>query len=447
MERISTLISRFTQFIKTDIWRIPLKNISWTKAFFIRQLRILLLLLRGLKQDSCQLRASALTFYSLLSVVPVAAIVFAIAKGFGFEKLLERELLEAFPGQEEVIYHIIVFARSLLENTKGSLLAGIGVLILFWSGLKILDHIEYSFNDIWGIKYRRPFGKKISNYLSFMLIFPLLFIMSGSINVFMLTQISLITERVSLLGTLTPIIFFLFKLLPYFFICAFFTFLYIFMPNTKVRFPSALIAGILAGTLFGILQWGYINLQVWAARYNAIYGGFAALPLLLLWLQTSWLIILFGAEISYAHQNVDNYEFEPDGSKISSSFKKLLSLYTAHLIIKKFSCGAPPLTLRMIANTLGVPVRMIQSILYDLVESGILSEVRTRTDQEIAYQPAYDVNRLSIHHVLEALEQKGTDEIHLVQTEELKTLSQSLDSFKETIQNSPANILLKDLGN
>ena len=445
MGRISTLISRATLFIKTDIWRIPLKNISWTKAFFIRQLRILLLLYRGLKQDSCQLRASALTFYSLLSVVPVVSIVFAIAKGFGFENLLQRELLEAFPGQEEVIDHIIVFARSLLENTKGSLLAGIGVLVLFWSGLKILDHIEYSFNEIWGIKYRRPFGKKLSNYFSFMLIFPLLFVMSGSINVFMLTQISLMTERVSLLGTVTPVIFFLLKFLPYFFICAFFTFLYIFMPNTNVRFASAFIAGILAGTLFELLQWGYINLQIWAARYNAIYGSFAALPLLLLWLQTSWLIILFGAEISYAHQNVDNYEFEPDGSRISQSFRKLLSLYTAHLIIIKFSCGAPPLTLKMIANTLGVPVRMIQSILYDLVESGIISEVRTKKDQEIAYQPAYDVNRLSIHNVLEALEQRGDDEVLFIQTEKLKTLSRSLDSFKEIIQHSPANILLKDL--
>ncbi|MDY6856443.1 MAG: YihY/virulence factor BrkB family protein [Thermodesulfobacteriota bacterium] len=445
MESISSLISRTTLFVKTDIWRIPLKNISWIKAFFIRQLRILLLFYRGLKQDSCQLRASALTLYSLLSVVPIVSIVFGIAKGFGFETLLHRELLEAFPGQKDVIDHIIVFAHSLLENTKGGLLAGIGVLVLFWSGLKILDHIEYSFNDIWGIKYRRPFGKKISNYLSFMLIFPLLFIMSGSINLFILTQISLITERVSLLDTVTPIIFFLLKLLPYFFVCAFFTFLYIFMPNINVRFSSALIGGILAGTLFEILQWGYINLQIWAARYNAIYGSFAALPLLLLWLQTSWLIILFGAEISYAHQNVDNYEFEPDSSKISHSLRKLLSLYAVHLIINKFTCGAPPLTLKMIANTLGVPVRMIQSILYDLVESGILNEVRIKKDQEIAYQPAYDVNRLSIHDVLEALEQRGDDEIHLIQTEGLKTLSQSLDSFKETIQNSPANILLKDV--
>ncbi|MBL7081595.1 MAG: YihY family inner membrane protein [Candidatus Omnitrophica bacterium] len=439
------MIAKIIQFIKTDIWRIRSKDLPRVKSFFIKQLRIFLLALRGFDEDKCQLRASALTFYSLLSIVPVAAMAFGIAKGFGFEALLEKQLLGKFPGQGEVILQIVNFARTLLENTKGGMIAGIGVAVLFWTVIKVLGNIERSFNDIWGIKEPRTIVRKFSDYLSIMLICPILVIMSSSITVFLATQITLISEKIALIGFFSPAISFTLKLLPYCVIWVLFTFIYIFMPNTKVNFKSGVWAGIIAGTIYQIAQWAYIAFQVGVAKYNAIYGSFAALPLFLVWLQLSWLIVFFGAEISFAHQNVDTYEFEPECLRVSYSFKRLLSLLTTNLLIGNFSKGAKPLTATQISHNLEIPIRLVRQIVYELVESGIVSETKTDGDKELAFQPARDINALTIKYVIDALEQRGLDNIPVVQTRELTTLSKSLETLRDAIARSPANRLLKDI--
>ena len=209
------MISKVIHFITTDIWRIRLKDFSQSKSFFVKQLRILLLVVRGFDEDKCYLKASALTFYSLLSIVPVIAMVFGIAKGFGFQEVLQKDLLEKFPAQEEVLIQVFNFAQSLLENTKGGFVAGIGVVILFWTVIKVLGNIEKSFNDIWGVKKSRTWGRKFSDYLSVMLIGPLLLILSSSTTVFITTQVTFITEKFALLGTISSIIFLALKILPY----------------------------------------------------------------------------------------------------------------------------------------------------------------------------------------------------------------------------------------
>jgi membrane protein len=370
---------------------------------------------------------------------------FGVAKGFGSDKSLEKQLLEKFPGQEDVLMQVTGFARSLLDETKGGMIAGIGVAVLFWIVIKLLSNIEHSFNDIWGIKESRSTARKITDYISIMLICPILIIMSSGITVFIITQITLITERFAFLGFFSPLIFFMFKLVPYCILCGAFTFIYIFMPNTKVNFKFGLIAGVIAGTTYQAAQWVYINSQVGVAHYNAIYGSFAALPLFLIWLQISWLIVLFGAEISFALQNIDTYEFEPDCSRVSSSFKKLLSLQTTHLLINNFSNGHKPLTANQISHSLEIPIRLVNQILYELVECGVAVETKTEEDQEFAYQPARTINVLTIKYVIDALEQRGTDNIPVAQTEELKTLSEMLQTFNDTIEKSPANRLLKDI--
>jgi membrane protein len=445
MQNIVGAVSRFIDFIKGDIWRIRLKDLPRKKSFFIKQLRVFLLSIRGFDEDKCQLRASALTFYSLISIVPIAAMAFGIAKGFGFEKHLENQLLEQFQGQEEVIARIIDFAHSLLANTRGGLLAGVGVIVLFWAVIKVLGNIEYSFNDIWGIKEGRTWGRKLSDYLSVMLLCPVLVIMSSSVTVFIATQITLITEKVELLGIFSPIIFFFLKLLPYCIIWVLFTFLYIFMPNTRVNFKSGILAGIIAGTIYQIVQLGYITFQVGAAKYNAIYGSFAALPLFLIWLQLSWLIVLFGAEFSFAHQNVDTYEFEPDSLHISDQFKKLLSLQVCHLLVINFANGEKPLTATHISHRLEMPIRLVHQILFELVECGIVSDTQTEEYKELAYQPARDINVLTIKFVIESLEDRGIDTIPVARTPESSVISETLQAFRDEIKVSQANRLLKDI--
>ncbi|GAX60836.1 membrane spanning protein ribonuclease BN-like family [Candidatus Scalindua japonica] len=442
---MKTMLSEIIDYVTTDIWRIRLQDHPRKKIFLITQLRVVILAFRGFYEDKCTLRASALTFYSLLSIVPVVALIFGIAKGFGSDQALENQLLKKFPGQEEVLVQVMGFARSLLEQTKGGMVAGIGLAVLFWIVIKLLSNIEHSFNDIWGIKKSRSTVRKITDYISIMLICPVLIIVSSGITVFLITQITLITERFAFLGFFSPLIFLSFKLLPYCAICGAFTFIYIFMPNTKVRFLYGVIAGAIAAVAYQVAQWGYIYSQVGVAQYNAIYGSFAALPLFLIWLQISWLIVLFGAEISFALQNIDTYEFEPDCSRVSLSYKRLLALQITHLIIKNFSDEVKPLTASKISHTLEIPIRLVHQILYELVECGIAVETNIEEDQEFAYQPACTITLLTIKHVIDALDKNGTNDIPVAQNRELKILTSTLDTFNDTIEKSSANKLLKDI--
>ena len=440
-------LNKIIDFVTVDIWRIRLEDLPFGKSFLIRQLRIILLTLRGFDEDKCFSRASSLTFNTLLSIVPVAAILFGVAKGFGFETLLRREILEKFPGQaqQEVLVKVISFAESMLETTKGGVIAGIGMVILFWSVINVLSHIEAALNDIWEIKESRSWGRKFSDYLALMLLSPLMFILSSSATVFITTQITQLTKQIALLGIISPLIFLSFKLIPYVLIWILFTVIYILMPNTKVNLKAGLMAGIVAGTIFQAVQWGYISFQIGAAKYNAIYGSFAALPLFLMWVQISWWVVLFGAELSFANHNVDTYEYEPDSNKVSPAFKKVLTLQVAHLLIKNFAAGERPLIDTEISSRLKMPIRLVHNILYDLVQSRVITETRTKEEQKFGYQPARDINSLTIKTVVDAVDQTGSNTIPVARNEEFAALSDALEKFSEEMAASPANRLLKDI--
>ncbi|MCH7590608.1 YihY/virulence factor BrkB family protein, partial [PVC group bacterium] len=350
-------IQSIARYLKQDIWRVQIKKLSRGRSMIVRLLRTIVIAFRGFREDKCQLRASALTFYSLMSVVPVFAMAFGVAKGFGFERLLETWMIQNFQGQEEVVGRVIEFARSLLDNAKGGLISGIGIIILFWVVMKVLGNIEHSFNDIWGVKKGRTFARKVADYLSIMLICPVLFIMASSLSVIVASQIKQIIISNNFLGTLNPIVLPALKLIPLGTIWFLFTFLYIFLPNTKVKFSSGLMAGIVAGTMYFALQMGYIKFQIGAAKMGAIYGSFAALPLFLIWVQLSWLVVLLGAELSFASQNVDTYEFEPDCLSVSNSYKKLLTLRITSLLVKNFHLAKVPITANQISHELEIPIR------------------------------------------------------------------------------------------
>jgi len=441
----SQLIQRAADFIKQDIWRIRRTRLSPGKSFFLNLVRVLLLSVRGFDEDKCQLRASALTFYSLVSIVPIAAMAFGIAKGFGFEKILEEQLRNKLVGHEDILANVIQFSNALLANTKGGLIAGVGIAVLFWAVIKMLGQIEYSFNDIWGVKDRRTLGRMFSDYMSLMLVCPVILILSGGTTVFITIQVNLIMEKFSILGSFSPLIIFLLKLLPYTLIGGLFTFLYIFMPNTRVKFSAALFGGIIAGVIFQIVQWIYITFQIGVVQYNAIYGSFAALPLFLAWLQLSWLIVLYGAELSFAYQNVDTYEFEPDALQASHRLRTLLSLQVTHHVIQNFAKGEKPLTAPEISHQLDIPIRFINDILFELGKSNILSKAEIEGSEEHGYQPARDINLLTINYVIEAMEKRGLDNIPFIHAPEFAALSAAAESFSKAIEKLPENKLLKNL--
>lgn len=445
MTAMGNKIGQLINFFKNDIWRIRRTELPPGRSFFLTLLRVVVLSVRGFDEDKCQLRASALTFYSLISIVPVLAMAFGIAKGFGFEKVLEAQLREKLSGHEEILTNVISFSHSLLENTQGGLIAGIGLVLLFWAVLKVLGHIEYSFNDIWGVKQPRSLGRKFADYLSLMLICPVILILSGGVTVFITTQVELIVEKFSILGGLAPAVFFILELLPYTLMWGLFTFLYLFMPNTKVRFPSALMAGVITGTIFQIVQWGYIAFQVGAVKYNAIYGSFAALPLFLVWLQLSWLIVLYGAELSFAYQNVDTYEFEPDALAASHHLRTLLSLQITQHLVANFSRGDRPLSARDISNQMEIPIRFVNDLLFDLARCKIITAAELDGDGDSGYLPAIDPEKLTVRYVIDAIEKRGINVLPFASGPEFEALAASLESFGRTVESLPANRRLKDL--
>ena len=217
------------------------------------------------------------------------------------------------------------------------------------------------------------------------------------------------------------------------------------MPNTQVKFKAALTAGVVAGTMYQIIQFCYITFQVGAGQYNAIYGSFAALQLFLFWLQLSWLAVLFGAEISFALQNVATYEFEPDCKKISLSLKRLLSLRIVHFLVKRFEHGEVPADHESISHELDLPIRLVNQILYDLSSCGLLSETVSMGWGSTCFQPALNTDQITIHHVISRLEKDGSTHIPLIESVDLDKIRGYLNSFAESTEASPSNIKLKEL--
>ena len=432
-------------FLKTGVWRIRKDDVPAVTWFGVKILRILLLTFRGFIENRCQLRASSLTFYSLLSIVPVMAMAFGVAKGFGFQRTLEKEIGKIFSAHGEIASQVMNFANNLLDNTKGGLVAGIGFAFLVWAVLKVLSNIEQSFNEIWGVQESRTWVRKVSDYLSLMFLLPLLFLVSSAATVIVAGQVKTIMAQVSLLGYLAPVIQILLRLLPLLVIWFMFTLLYIFMPNTHVRIRAALVAGIAAGSAYQLFQLLYVTFQIGVAKYNAIYGSFAALPLFLIWLQASWMIVLSGAELSFATQNVDTYEFEPDANLASPAFRKLLALRIVNLLVQHFSPGSKPLDEDAISHQLGIPIRLLRSLLHDLSEAGVITSVRMVQDKVHAYQPAYDPDELTIATVLDSLETHGTDSLPVIRSAEYDQIRNSLETFRTENLGSEANRLLKEI--
>ena len=440
-QKISTAID----FLRTDIWVLPVKDLSRTKAYVVRTLKVLLMTIRGFQKDHCSVKASALTFYSLLSIVPIIAMIFGIAKGFGFDKRLQSQLLEKFAGQEAVLHKIFEFSDSLLQRTQGGVVAGIGVALLFFSVINVLGYIERSFNDIWKVEKDRSFGRKSSDYLSVMMVCPLLFVMASSLTVTMAGKLRYVAKIVSGLGVPPEPILLLLGIIPYCLIWAMFSFIYIYMPNTKVRLRSGLIAAVVTGTAYQAFQWLYIALQVGVARANAIYGSFAALPLFLTWLQISWMIVLFGSELSHAVQNVHTYGGPAEPGKVSPYNTKLLALLIARVVIRKFANGEKPLTAQAVADVLGMPAHLVRQLLSDLSAGGIFSVTILEDHEDAAYQPGRDIHTITITTVLDALERSGSVEPAFPPTEDFRAASATLEAFGATIDSSPANKLVMDL--
>lgn len=424
-----------TQFITEDIWTMSETKLSSIQKIGLKILKVIILAIQGFKKDLCQLRASALTLYTLLSIVPVIALLFGIAKGFGFEQKLEQQLLEQTSDQGTMMLQLIEFSQNMLSNTKGGVVAGVGIVVLFWTVIKVIGNIEESFNHIWRIKKNRPIARKLSDYLSLMMLAPVLLIASSSITVFVKTQITWLVEVIQLPDFGTNVVLYALSFSPLVIMSLLFTFVFLFMPNQKIALKSGVIAGISTGIMFQLVQWAYLALQMGASSYNAIYGSFAALPLFLIWLQLVWVIVLLGCEISFYVHNFESYQHNEKFSNLSISLKKTIALQVCHAIVHRFSTAEKAPCADEIAQILTLPVVVIKRTLASLLECNLIVELNALEDENVLYQPAYDINSLTISKVIDALEVAGRNVVP-----EMNIAEQFIG-----LDSSMKNILLKEV--
>ena len=423
--RLSDIITFFTDTVfrkGAGEYRNPVAR--WA----VRQYKLLFYTVQGLSSHGTMVRSAALTFYTLMSLVPVVALVFAVVKGFGLAEGLEQNLYEVLPQSPEVIDYVVGFAQKALARTQGGWVALVGVLTLFWAVIKVFGSIEDAFNNIWEVRSTRSAARKYGDYIAVVVVAPILWVISSSMG-------NYAAEILGVAGSLVVA-------------WVMFTFIYVVLPSTKVRFTAALTAGVVAGTAFVLFQWGYVYLQRWMTSYNAIYGSFAALPLFLLWMQISWEILLLGGELSFAYQNVARFDEERESLLVSYDCRRKLMVGVMVLVSRAFRDGRGAVSFSEIRDRLDVPTRIMNNILYTLVQARMLNEIRTEgTDYDLEYAPARDISTLRVYDILSAVDSHGfgRDTIDMRSNRELRRCAEVVERLKDVTRASTENVLLTEL--
>ena len=423
-------IAKIIHFITIDVWSINLAKDTVRHSKLIRLLQIMILSGKEFIQKRYLDKASALTYYTILSIVPIAAMAFGIGKGFGFDKNMEQYLISLFADKQDIVDMIIEFSESMLAKTQGGLIAGIGIVVLLWTVIKVMGNIESAFNEIWSVNKQRSLTRKLSDYLTIMLLAPVCLIVSYSVTSYISDWISTMAQQIEWVSKFNGLISLGMKLLPYSLLWFAFAMLYLVMPNTKVNFKAAVISGIITGIAFQVIQYFYFEFQVGVSNYNAIYGSFAAIPLFLVWLQMSWTIILLGAGIAYSIQNVKNFEYEFEVSKLSPQLKTKLALLILHSITQRFTNAEPPQSSLEISEDTEIPHRITKLVLSALVDAELVHEVKTSDEQSFAYAPAFDLEKMDIQSCINKLHTAGINQLEFKTSESFNTIAKIIDNYK-----------------
>lgn len=400
-DKIYASAMRLYHYCLEGVWT-DMRSTPWVKL-----VKTLNLSLRAFFNGDIQTKACALTYRTMLAIVPALALILAIGRGFGLQDVLERELVESFGSQRAVLDYAFTYVDSYLDQSSEGIFLGIGIALLLWTLISILGSVEHAFNDIWGVKEGRSFWRKTTDYLAIFLVLPVLMICASGIAVFVTTNLQeLIPFRF-----MTPLIEGLLDFASLAFIWLFFTGVYILIPNTKVKFKNALVAGVFAGTGYMILQWLFISGQIYVSKYNAIYGGIAFVPLLLIWLQLVWVICLSGGVICYASQNIFQYNFNTEIGKITVSYRLKIFVAVMTVIARRYLDGKTPPTKEEIITDYGLPSRLVSMSINFMVDAGLLLRVVLDEKEElIGYAPAIDAEKLTVATVVERIRHYGASD-------------------------------------
>ncbi len=439
MSSLRTIFDRSRHFLKHELWELDAAEMRWWRRFLLNQGQILTLVVRGFFNDGCMLRASALTYTTLLSLVPMLALVFAILKGFGVQKVLEPLLLEQLAvGGGEAVTKIVEY----INNTNVARLGSFGLVFLVITVLTLLSNIEQSFNSVWGVEETRPLLRRFTDYFSVVTIGPIFVVVAISMTSTLKSQqlIQTLIDHAYVGEALLAV----FEVLPFMVMWLVFAGLYLFMPNVKVSPRAALIGGIFGGTLWQVSQWGYLNFQVGVARYNAIYGTMAALPILMIWIYLSWMIVLIGLEMTYATQNLRSIRQDIRGKRVNFASLEFIALTVLLCIGRRFYFGKPALGHEALSARLDVPSRLLRSILDELTRLGLIVAT-AQHDEGVGYQPAQALEKIKLHEVIHGLAADGADYSHLRKTVERRVVAGVADLLKGAERQALAEMTLRDL--
>ncbi|MFH1023038.1 MAG: YhjD/YihY/BrkB family envelope integrity protein [Planctomycetota bacterium] len=400
------LPERARQFFEATLWDADLAEMPPWRAFAWRRLRVISLAVKGFLENRGPLRASALTYTTLLALVPLLAFIFAVAKGFDARNKLETWILaragQSTPEIHAVTQEIVRAVGKYLDETRTGALGTLALVFLIYSVIRTMGTIEDSFNDIWGVRKSRTLARKFSDYLSVLAVAPLL----------VLTALGLTTTLSSFrfvqylysLGHFSVALEFAAMLVPYAAVWVAFIFLYKFMPNTRVKFSAALAGGVVGGTLWQIFLLGYIHLQIGVSAYNKIYASFAAIPIFLVWLYMSWVIVLVGAEVAWAWQNAARWRFEHRFPAASVADRELAAVRMMAEVCGRFDTGETPPSTEEMALHLRLPLPLARDILDRLAAGHLLAPA---AEPREGWLPARPPDRIRVAEVLATLRRSG----------------------------------------
>ena len=395
-----TLVTRLRRY-SIRLWWYWLGGV-WNdtrSGWYVNLAKTVNLSVRSILDTNLQQKAAALTFNTMLALVPTLAMIFAIGRGFGFQNIIESEIINFIPVKREELSNVFTFVDSYLAQSSEGIFVGVGILFLLWTLISLLSNVEDAFNHIWGINKKRNFYRKMTDYISIFFIIPILIICTNGIKLFVLTMSS---------DTfLSPIVEAALDIAPTILTWMAFTLTFVLVPYTKVKVKYALLSGFLCAIVFQMLQWLMVSGQIYVSKYNAIYGSFAFLPLLLIWIYMSWQVCLAGVVLTYSSQNIFRFNFRDNINEISQRYMTDVTIVVLTIVAKRFDQQKSPYTKRDITERYNIPIRLVGAVIDHLVDVKLLSGVVGKDDRETAYQPAFDLQHLTLRSAKERLRNWG----------------------------------------
>ena len=423
------------------LWNIKLKELPRWKAGVVTALRIIHVISRDLTEGEITLRAMSLVYTSLLSFVPLLAVSFSVLKGFGVHNQIEPVLLNFLAPMGEQGIEITATVIGFVDNIKVGVLGSLGLAVLVYTVISLLQKVEKSFNYTWHIQGTRSLIRRFSDYLSVLMIGPVL--VFSAIGIMVSLTASSAMQQIAAFQAISAVLEILGALLPYLLVIIAFTFVYVFIPNTRVRFKSALAGAVVAGVLWESSGWAFTTFLVSQSKYTAIYSAFASLMLFMIWLYLSWMILLLGASIAYYHQHPHSLSLQRRAFNPSIRFMEKTSVQMMVLVTRSFYQQRDVWTVSRFADVLSLPVPFVERMLVNLVKGNLL--VRSADDPP-CYLPAAPCEELALDQVLKVIHFSGMKEDASAGEDETGDVINKMFSHMDLIlQDKLSTLTIKDL--